>query len=131
MIEHAGAVSVKAVATGGIGVALMAIFNDTEVMFLIVTGIFASLSSYFYDWVHRYPRSFGLKEISEALKYSFYGLSVIFIIYYLGKNNGHSYIDLPSSAWGFIAALCAGSAVQLVEWAKEVLNKFIIKKAGL
>jgi|GEM_PF-6226220 len=131
MIEHAGTVSAKAIATGGIGVALMAIFNDAEVMFLIVTGLFASLSSYFYDWVHRHPRVFGLKEMSEVLKYSFYGLSVIFIIYYLGKNNGHDFIDLPSSAWGFIAALCAGSAVQMVEWSKELLSKYITKKAGL
>lgn len=131
MIDHAAYVTIKPIATGGLSVALMALFNDVEVVFLVVTGLFASLSSYFYDWVHRTHRVFGLKEVSEIFKYSFYGLSVIFIIYYLGKNNGHSFVDLPNSAWGFIAALCAGSAVQIVEWAKEFLGKFMNKKAGL
>jgi len=118
----------KAVATGGVSMALLAVFQDVEVVFLIITGLFASLSSFFYDWVHRHPRAFGMRELSELIKYSFYGLSVIFIIYYLGKNHGADYLNLPSSAWGFIAALCAGSAISIVEWSGVVLKKLVSKK---
>ena len=119
----------KVVSAGGIGMALMTFFNDTETIFLIITGLFSSLTSYFYDWVHRHPRAFGIKEVSEVLKYCFYGLSMMFVIYFYGINNGSEYIDLPQSSWGFIAALCAGSAVEIVEFGSKLVAKFATKKA--
>lgn len=122
------AVAVKTVASGGLSVALFAFFNDTEIVFLIITGLFASMTSYFYDWVHTHPRAFGLKQLSELMKYCFYGLALIFVVYFAGKDTGDLYIDLPNSAWGFVAALCAGSAVKIVDFIENLLPKIIEKK---
>ena len=127
---HTTIATTKAVSTGAISVALLSFFDDTEIVFLIITGLFASISSYFYDWVHKHPREFRLRELSELIKYCFYGLSVLFVVYYLGKNNASQYVDLPSSAWGFVAALCAGSAIKIVEFSGGIFSKFITTKAG-
>ena len=121
-------VGAKAVATGGVGAGLAYISGSVEFLPLVYTGLFASISSYFYDWVHRDPRHIGLKEFSELVKYMFYGTSIMFIVFYLGKNHGSEYINLPTSSWGFLSALCAGSAVSLVEWVKGMLNIIITKK---
>ena len=121
-------VSTKAVASGGVGTILAFIFNDAEFIPLILTGLFASITSYFYDWVHRSPRHSGLKELSELIKYTFYGVAVMFIVYYLGKEHGSEYVNLPLTSWGFVAALCAGSAVTIVEWFSEVLSKLVEKR---
>ena len=115
----------KAVGAGSLGVVLISFFGDTETIILIITGLFASLTSYFYDWVHKHPRAFGLKEVSEILKYCFYGLGMIFFIYFYGINNGGKYVDLPQSTWGFIAALCAGSAVKIIDFSTTTVEKFI------
>ena len=121
--------SVKAVSVGGISAVLVNFFGDTEIIFLIITGLFSSLTSYFYDWIHRHPRAFGMKEVSEIVKYCFYGLSMMFIVYFFGVNNGDKYIDLPPSVWGFIAALCAGSAIKIVEFSAVIASKFATQKA--
>jgi len=118
----------KAAASGGLGAALAFVFNDAEFIPLLLTGIFASVTSYFYDWVHRSVRSTGLKELSELMKYTFYGISVMFIVYYIGKEHGADYIKLPLTSWGFVAALCAGSAVTIVEWFSNIVNKIIQKR---
>ena len=118
----------KAVASGGLGAALAFVFNDAEFIPLLLTGIFASVTSYFYDWVHRNGRAAGLKELSELIKYTFYGISVMFIVYYVGKEYGGEYIHIPLTSWGFVAALCAGSAVTIVEWFSKIFNIFITKR---
>ena len=121
-------ISAKVVASGGIGTTIAFIINDAEFLPLILSGLFASVTSYFYDWVHKHPRNTGLKEISELVKYCFYGVSVMFIIYYLGKEHGREFVSLPLTSWGFIAALCAGSAVTIVEWFSKILGIFIEKR---
>ena len=121
-------VTIKTVAAGSLGAVLLSFFNDTEVMFLVITGLFASTTSYFYDWVHTHPRAFGLKHFSELIKYCFYGLALIFVVYFAGKDNCSDYINLPNSSWGFIAALCAGSAVKIVDFIERLLPKLIEKK---
>ncbi len=121
-------VTTKAIVTGSVSIALLSVFQDVEIIFLIITGLFSSLSSFFYDWVHRHPLTFGLKEFSELIKYALYGLSVIFIVYYLGKNHGAEFVNLPPSVWGFIGALCAGSAISIVETFKNLFLKFLEKK---
>jgi len=118
----------KTVVSGGLGAVLFSFFNDTEIAFLVMTGLFSSLASYFYDWVHTHPRAFGLKQLSELIKYCFYGLALIFVVYFAGKENGSTYINLPNSAWGFIAALCAGSAVKIVAFIESIIPKIIEKR---
>jgi len=120
--------TIKAASVGGISVALFDFFGDTETIFLLVIGLFSSLTSYFYDWIHQHPRVFGMKETSEIIKYSFYGLSMMFIVYFFGVNNGDKYIDLPPSVWGFIAALCSGSAIKIVEFGGLLAAKFATQK---
>jgi len=122
-------VAVKAAASGGLGMAFAFILNDTEFIPLLLSGLFASFTSYFYDWVHRDPRELGLKELSELLKYNLYGISVMFIVFYLGKEHGNDYVSLPITSWGFVAALCAGSAVAIVEWIANLVNKYITRRA--
>ena len=123
-------VATKAVASGGIGVALAFILNDNEFIPLLLSGVFASVSSYFYDWVHRDPRHIGLKEFSELIKYNLYGITVMFVVFYLGKEHGSEYVSLPLTSWGFVSALCAGSAVGIVEWFAKMFDIYVTKKVS-
>lgn len=123
-------VTVKAIASGGLGVLFAVAFADVETVALFLTGLIASSLSYFYDWVHSHPRSKGLKMVSEAFKYVFYGVSVAFITYYTCINHCSQYIDLPKIAWGSITALCAGSAVVIIKWFGDIANRFMLKKVS-
>jgi len=118
----------KAAVSGGLSTLLVATINDAEMMALLLTGMFASLTSFFYDWVHRDPRELGLRELSELMKHLFYGIAVMFIIFSVGVELGNSYIELPNTSWGFISALCAGSAVSIVEWTSSIIKKITIRR---
>jgi len=121
-------ITTKAIASGGLAMVLSFCVNDTEFIPLLLSGLFASFTSYFYDWVHRDPRKLGLKELSELIKYMLYGVSMMFIIYYIGKEHGNRYISLPLTSWGFIAAICAGSAVTIVGFVANILKKYIARR---
>ncbi|MDQ7044715.1 MAG: hypothetical protein Q9M40_07120 [Sulfurimonas sp.] len=122
---------VKATVSGGLGVLVATILGDVEMIVLFLTGAIASSLSYFHDWVHSHPRSSGLKMISEYLKYLFYGVALIFIMYPLCLNYCDKYVDLPITAWGFVAALSSGSAVVIVEWFATIVKRLTAKKAGI
>ena len=110
-------ITMKSVSAGGISVLLLSVLNDVEFIMLLMTGVFASCMSYLYDWTHRKkPLKFGLIEFTELLKSIFYGIPMMFIVYHFGVNNTHHYVVVPNVVWGFIAMLCAGSAVLIVEW---------------
>lgn len=119
--------AIKAFGTGGLSILLANLLGSPEYFALFVTALVASILSYFYDWVHRHPRTAGLKELSELLKYIFYGLAVMYIVFYVGVNidNHFDVIDLPKTVWGFIAALSAGSAVSLIEFVAPVIGDFV------
>ena len=120
----------KAVTSGGVGMSLAFVIGDSEFIPLMMVGFIASSTSYFYDWVHRDPRHLRLIEFSELMKHIFYGISVMFIAFYIGKIYLSQYINLPISSWGFIAALCSGSAVGIIEWVVSVFKIFVTKKAS-
>jgi len=123
-------VTTKAIASGGIGAALAFVLNDAEFIPLLLSGLFASITSYFYDWVHRDPRELGLKEFSELIKYNLYGVTVMFVVFYLGKEHGGEYVSLPLTSWGFISAMCAGSAVGIVEWFAKIFDIYITRRVS-
>ena len=123
-------VTTKAIASGGIGAALAFVLNDAEFIPLLLSGLFASITSYFYDWVHRDPRELGLKEFSELIKYNLYGVTVMFVVFYLGKEHGGEYVSLPLTSWGFISAMCAGSAVGIVEWFTKIFDIYITRRVS-
>lgn len=117
------AITVKSVSAGGISVLLLSVLNDVEFIMLLITGVFASTMSYIYDWTHRSPPlKFGLLEFTELIKSIFYGIPMMFIVYHFGINNTQHYIDVPNTVWGFIAMLCAGSAVTIVEWFAPIIG---------
>jgi hypothetical protein len=126
----AQAATAKAIASGGLGSVFAFMLGDAEFIPLVIVGVFASSSSYFYDWVHRDPKAAGLKELSELVKYIFYGISVMFIVFYICKVYVSTYINLPISSFGFIAALCSASAVSIVEWASSMFKIFVNKKVS-
>ena len=109
-------IAVKAVVSGGLGMAIATFLGDSELMSLLVIGVFSSLLSFFYDWAHTHPRVFGIKQIADITKYVFYGVILMFIAFYIGVGKGAEYIELPKTAWGMMSALVAGSAVSIVDW---------------
>ena len=112
-----GTATIKSIASGGIGTALALLLGDTESMSLLAIGLISSLFSFFYDWVHTHPRIFGLAQVSCIMKYVLYGVSLMFVAFYLGVNQGSEYLcELPKTAWGLVAAMIAGSAVSIVDW---------------
>lgn len=127
------AVGIKAVASGGVGSALLVLtIGDVEFMSLVSMGLFASLSSFLYDWSHDNvpPREFGLKEITCVLKYVFYGIALQFTVFYLGMNHGADYIELPGLVWGLLAGISAGSAVAIVNWFTPKIKALAEKALG-
>lgn len=117
------AITVKSVSAGGISILLLSVLNDVEFIMLLITGCFASTTSYFYDWIHRErPLKFGLLEFTELLKSIFYGIPMMFIVYHFGINNTQHYIIVPNVVWGFIAMICAGTAVAIVEWFAPIIG---------
>ena len=127
-------IAAKAVTAGGLSVFLMNTFNDTEFVVLLLTGLFASLVSFLYDYAHSTNRTpFGLIMVTDIVKYVFYGIPVMVIVYYLLSLNLNAYIEVPITVWGFVSMLCAGSAVTIVEAVAPALLKFgvaILDKVG-
>ena len=131
MGETTAAMTAKSVSAGGLSMLLLAMFNDVEFVVLLSTGIFASMMSFVYDYTHRdMPKQFRFKELMELFKYVFYGIPMMFIVYYMGVHNAGQYITLPNTVWGFIGMLCAGSAVAIVEYLAPLAGKFISSKAS-
>ncbi len=120
----------KAVVTGGVGATLLLAISDPEFVILTFTGIFSACMSYFYDWVHRDPKYFRLKEFAELLKHIFYGVAVIFVIFYLLAHHIDEYLNLPNTAWGAISALASASAVGIVEWFTPIAGEAVKKIVG-
>lgn len=118
-------VAVKVTTTAGLGSLIVATTGDIEFMVLMITGVFAATTSYFYDWVHRDPRKLGLREVSEVIKYILYGVTVMFVVFYLGMGYGSRYIELPLTAWGLIATVAAGSAISIVGWSTTIAKEAI------
>jgi len=124
-------ITIKSVSSGGLSILLMAALDDVEFVVLFTTGVFASIMSYIYDWTHRaIPLRFGLVEVTELFKSIFYGIPMMFLVYYFGVNNTGHYIDVPITVWGFIAMLAAGSAVTIVEWFSPLVARLISIRAG-
>lgn len=129
--ETTEVMTAKSISAGGLSMLLLTTFNDVEFVILLSTGIFASIMSFVYDYTHRdLPRVFGFKEFTELVKYVFYGIPMMFIVYYAGIHNAGNYITLPNTVWGFIGMLCAGSAVAIVEYVTPLLGKFVASKAS-
>lgn len=126
MATTATTITVKSVSAGGISVLLYSVLNDVEFIMLLITGVFASCMSYAYDWTHREePLKFGLIEFTELIKSIFYGIPMMFIVYHFGIGYTQHYIEVPNTVWGFIAMLCAGSAVAIVEWFAPALGNLV------
>lgn len=119
-------VAKNAVPTTVYGAVLM-FTNDVEFIILLFIGIFASITSYFYDWVHREERKFSFKEVSEVMKYTFYGIVMMFTIYYVGINHLSEYLEFPKTVWGMIAAISAGSAINIIEYSFPLIGDLLIK----
>ena len=124
------AVLSKAVVSGGVGTALAMGIGESEFIILFGTGALSATMSFFYDWAHRHPKQFGLKESSEVMKYILYGVCLTFVVFYLGVNHISQYIELPKTAWAMVAALAAGSAVTIVEWLTPLGATVISKILG-
>jgi hypothetical protein len=117
------ATTIKAVSAGGLGMMIIAAFNDVEFVMLFITGAFASTMSYFYDWAHREPPvKFRLAEAMELFKSIFYGIPMMFLVYHYGVNNTGELVNVPVTVWGFIAMVAAGSAVAIVEFFAPIIG---------
>ena len=124
-------IAVKSVSTGGLSMLLLTTFDDVEFVVLLAVGIFSSVTSFIYDWSHReHPKTFKLAEMTELFKYVFYGIAVMFTVYYMGAIVGVNYIDFPQVVWGMIAMISAGSAITIVEWFSPILGKLVSAKAN-
>ena len=122
-------ITAKSVSAGGLSMLLISTLNNVEFMVLLAVGVFSSVTSFIYDWSHRdEPKGFGLAESMELFKYVFYGIAIMFIVYYLGTIVGVNYIDFPQVVWGVIAMLSACSAISIVEWFSPLLGKLISTK---
>lgn len=116
----------KAVSAGSLSVLFVGAFSDAEFLMLFVTGAFASAMSYFYDWAHREPpMKFHIKEFMELFKAIFYGIPMMFIVYYYGIGNTSEFVNVPVTVWGFVAMLAAGSAVTIVEWFAPLFGSLV------
>lgn len=125
-MDIATASTLKAVSAGGMSVVFISAIHDVEFVMLFMTGSFASIMSYFYDWSHREPPvKFRFAELMELIKSIFYGIPMMFIVYHYGINNTGEYVDIPVYVWGFIAMLASGSAVLIVEWLAPLIGGII------
>lgn len=120
----------KSAGAGGLGILISSALSNPEILALLLTGLIASSLSYFYDWVHSHPRSKGLMMLADFFKAVFYGIAIMFITYYVCTSHCSKYIDIPVTAWGFVGALSAGSAVVIVEWFAKIADRFAVKKVS-
>ena len=128
MTETTAIVVSKTVATGGLGVLIADALGNTEFMALFIIGLISSSMSFFYDWAHREEQRFTIKELTELFRYTSYGVVVIFVVFYLGRNHIGEYINFPDTAWGFIASISAGNAVIIVNWTASVIHQITTKR---
>lgn len=126
---------VKSAAAGGLSAFLLNAVSDVEFIVLIMAGFLASTTSFIYDFAHKDDKGdkgdkkFDLKAATELMKYLFYGTAMMFIVYYAGIMNGNEWVQLPPIAWGFVAMLCAGSAVSIVEYVAPIFGSALRRKA--
>jgi len=123
-------IATKSVAAGGLAAAMTAMLGDTETVSLIAVGAFAAISSFIYDCAHKKIPECGLRQTTDAMKYVFYGVALMFVAFYIGLNEIGKYIDMPKTAWGFVAAIIAGSAVTIVEWITPKIGEIVSKILG-
>jgi hypothetical protein len=125
---------IKSVSAGGLSMLLLYTFDDVEFVSLLLTGLFASVVSFFYDFAHKdNGNKFSFLSFTDLVKYIFYGVPVMFTIFYIGTLNTNTYINVPITVWGFLSMLCAGSAVTIVEFIAPILGnifKTIANKLG-
>ena len=125
------AVATKAAASGTVGIAIsFSLFNDVEFMTLFFVGVLSAFFSFFHDWTHTMGMEVNIKRFSELIKYLFYGVSMMFIVFYLTLHNINEYIELPKTAWGFVAAISSASAVDIIEWITPKLAAIVDKLFG-
>ena len=127
MNETVAAVAIKSISSGGLSMLLLSVFDDVEFVLLLSTGVFASFMSFVYDFTHDDMRNklFTLKEMMILFRYVFYGIPVMFTVYYLGVLNMGQYITLPVMIWGFIGMLASASAITIVEYFTPLIGNFI------
>lgn len=135
MSETATVIAVKSISSGGLSMLLLSVFNDVEFVLLLSTGIFASFMSFVYDFIHDDMRNkfFTLKEMMTLFRYVFYGIPVMFTVYYIGVLHMGEYITLPVMIWGFIGMLASASAITIVEFIAPLIGNFVsllISKGG-
>ena len=135
MSETATVIVVKSISSGGLSMLLLSVFNDVEFVLLLSTGVFASFMSFVYDFTHDDMRNkfFTLKEMMTLFRYVFYGIPVMFTVYYVGVLHMGDYITLPVMIWGFIGMLASASAITIVEFIAPLMGNFVslfISKGG-
>ena len=116
----------KSVSSGGLSMLLLSVFDDVEFVLLLSTGIFSSVMSFYYDYENDDSRKklFTLKEAMVLYRYIFYGIPIMFLVYYLGVLNIGLYITLPVMVWGFIGMVAAASAITIVEFFAPLIGGF-------
>jgi len=123
-------IGVKAVTSAAIAGSAAVAVGSVSMFLLVVIGTTASILSFFYDWAMQEERRFGLEEFALLTKYISYGVVMQIVIYFAGVNHGNEYVNLPSIAWGLIAAICAGSAVAIVNFATPLAAAIIRRLTG-
>jgi hypothetical protein len=127
MINKA-ALTVKSTTSGGISMLIANALGDTEFVMLLMVGAFASITSFLYDYFHKKDRAgFTFVDCCILIKFIFYGIPMMLLVYYVGMLNTPDYIVIPVSVWGGIAMLSAGSSVAIVDFLTPTFKKITVE----
>jgi len=129
-------------AKAGMLASLIALVSkDMDLMMVIIVGFIGGVLFFFKEWTHLTVKTTKLKALSELMVTIPMSISTAGVVFYLGNDILHRFLEIDSAIWIFLALMASLHYKKLVSFfssffselltgLKDVIIQFVKNKLG-